>query len=74
MPVEIPHIKIDLRTETRCLALSARGRQYLQQMRAEVIAIAESRNISVPKILHVCPFYNALNNIEMPFAAAAAED
>ena len=74
VPVDIPHIPLDLTREKRCLALSARGEQYLQQLRSEAIAIAERSNIYVPQILYACPFHNALHNIKIPFAAPAAED
>ena len=70
----IPHIALDLREERICLALSARGQNYLQQMRTEAITIAERDNKYVPQIQYACPFFYALNNIQLPVAAPAAED
>ena len=63
MALAIPHIALDLREERICLALSARGQNYLQQMRTEAITIVEGDNIYVPQIQYACPFFNALNNI-----------
>ena len=41
MQVENPHLDIDLRREGRCLALAAKGQDYLNQIRDQAIAIAD---------------------------------
>ena len=75
IPAGIPHIGFDLSNERLCLALSANGETYMQNIKNEAMRIADREHIYLPEINYACPYYNALqNNIPPPVAVPAAED
>ena len=74
IPLAIPHIGFDLTHEKMCLALSARGQIYIQEIRNEAMRIADRDRIYLPGINYACPYYNTSNHIPLPVAAPAAED
>ena len=72
-PLAIAHIGLDLTHENMCLALSARGQNYLQQIKKEAMRIAERDRIYLSQIHYAC-HYHALHNLPLPFATPVAED
>ena len=75
IPAGIPHIGFDLSNERLCLALSANGESYMQNIKNEAMRIADREHIYLPEINYACPYYNALqNNAPLPVAVPAAED
>ena len=74
IPLGIPHIGFDLSNERLCLALSANGETYMQNIKNEAMRIADREHIYLPEINYACPYYNALKNIPLPVAVPAVED